>query len=105
MIRLFVEITGEWRVDTPKGFVKADAHVNLESIDNFVINANFDSDKVKHRKIRAEIANKPTAKNGKTITITVTSDGKNVITGRYFHCVKCLNRRIRFELFQDVSVG
>ncbi|XP_043521132.1 apolipophorins isoform X2 [Frieseomelitta varia] len=75
------EYQGEWRVDTPKGFVKADAHLNLESIDNFVINANFDSDKVKHRKIHAEIANKPTAKSGKTITVTVTSDGKNVVTG------------------------
>nr|XP_033202794.1 apolipophorins [Bombus vancouverensis nearcticus] len=75
------EYKGEWIVDTPKGFAKADAHVDLESIDNFVINANFDSDKIKHRKIHAEIANKPTPKNGKLITMAVTSDGKNIVTG------------------------
>ncbi|KAK1130809.1 hypothetical protein K0M31_018919 [Melipona bicolor] len=77
----FNKYQGEWKVDTPNGFVKADVDVNVESIDSFMINANFDSDKVKHRKIHAEIANKPTAKNGKTITITVASDGKNLVTG------------------------
>ena len=75
------EYKGEWIVDTAKGFAKADAHVDLESIDNFVINANFDSDKIKYRKIHAEIANKPTPKNGKLITMAVTSDGKNIVTG------------------------
>ncbi|XP_015429625.1 PREDICTED: apolipophorins [Dufourea novaeangliae] len=75
------EYKGEWKVDTPKGFVVSDVHVDLESIDDFVIDANFDSDKIKHRKIHAEIANKPTAKTGKRIIITVTSDGKNIVTG------------------------
>ena len=46
-----------------------------------MINANFDSDKIKYRKIHAEIANKPTPKNGKLITMAVTSDGKNIVTG------------------------
>ncbi|XP_018393503.1 PREDICTED: apolipophorins [Cyphomyrmex costatus] len=75
------EYTGEWKIETPKGFAVADAHVNLDSIDNFVINVNLDSDKLKHRKIHAEIANKPTAKTGRRIIITVTSDGKNIVTG------------------------
>ncbi|XP_029170500.1 apolipophorins [Nylanderia fulva] len=75
------EYTGEWKVETPYGFAVADAHVNLESIDNFVINVNLDSDKLKHRKIHAEIANSPTAKTGRKIIITVTSDGKNIVTG------------------------
>lgn len=61
----------------------ADAHVDLESIDNFLININVDSDKLKHRKIHAEIANQPAVKSGRRITITVTSDGKNIVTGRY----------------------
>lgn len=85
---LYSYITGEWKVDTPKGFAKADAHVNLESVDNFVIKANFDSDKAKHRNIHAEIANQPTAKDGKSISITVTSDGKNIVTGRYYLILK-----------------
>ncbi|XP_012523598.1 apolipophorins [Monomorium pharaonis] len=75
------EYTGEWKIETPKGFAIADAHVNLESIDNFVIKGNLDSDKLKHRKIHVEIANSPTAKTGRRITITVTSDGKNIVTG------------------------
>ncbi|XP_011871153.1 PREDICTED: apolipophorins [Vollenhovia emeryi] len=75
------EYTGEWKIETPKGFAVADAHVNLESIDNFDINVNLDSDKLKHRKLHAEIANKPTAKAGRRIVITVTSDGKNIVTG------------------------
>jgi hypothetical protein len=75
------EYTGEWKIETPKGFAVADAHVNLESIENFVININLDSDKLKHRKIHAEIANRPTAKTGRRIIITVTSDGKNIVTG------------------------
>lgn len=68
---------------TPKGFASADAHVSLDSVEDFVISANFDSDKIKHRKIHAEIANKPTAKSGKRIIITITSDGQNIVTGRY----------------------
>ncbi|XP_018353837.1 PREDICTED: apolipophorins [Trachymyrmex septentrionalis] len=75
------EYTGEWKVETPKGFAVADAHVNLNGIDDFMININLDSDKLKHRKIHAEIANKPTAKTGRRIIITVTSDGKNIVTG------------------------
>lgn len=73
---------GEWKVETPYGFTVADAHVNLDSFDDFVINVNFDSDKIKHRKIHAEIANKPTAKTGRRIVVTVTSDGKNLVSGR-----------------------
>lgn len=69
-------------MDSPKGFVIADFHVNLESVDDFVVNVNFDSDKIKDRKIHVEIANKPSAKSGKKIQVTVTSDGKNIITGR-----------------------
>ncbi|KAL6440757.1 hypothetical protein ACFW04_003301 [Cataglyphis niger] len=75
------EYTGEWKVETPYGFAVADAHVNLESIENFVINVNLDSDKLKHRKIHAEIANNPTAKTGRKIIIVVTSEGKNIVTG------------------------
>ncbi|KAK2585087.1 hypothetical protein KPH14_008599 [Odynerus spinipes] len=75
------DYTGEWKIETPVGFVTADARVNLESIDNFLINLNFDSDKLKQRKIHAEITNKPTAKAGKRIIITVTTDGKNLVTG------------------------
>ncbi|XP_023288424.1 apolipophorins, partial [Orussus abietinus] len=75
------EYKGEWKLESPKGFVAVDSHVNLESIDNFVITVNFDSDKVKHRKIHAEIANKPTAKAGKKIIVTVTSEGKNIVAG------------------------
>lgn len=36
---------------------------------------------MKQRKIHAEIANKP-AKTGRKIIVTVTSDGKNIISGR-----------------------
>ncbi|XP_019888404.1 apolipophorins [Ooceraea biroi] len=75
------EYTGEWKVETPYGFAVADAHVDLESLDNFLINVNLDSDKLKHRKIHAEIANQPAVKSGRKITITVTSDGKNIVTG------------------------
>lgn len=71
-------------METPKGFAVADAHVDLESVDNFVINANFDSDKAQYRKIHAEISNKPAVKLGKSILITVTSDGQNIVTGRYY---------------------
>ncbi|XP_014488121.1 PREDICTED: apolipophorins [Dinoponera quadriceps] len=75
------EYTGELKIDTPKGFAVADTHLKLDNIDNFIINTNFDSDKLKHRKIHAEIANNPTAKAGRRIVITVTSDGKNIVTG------------------------
>lgn len=81
-------LSGEWKVETPYGFASADAHVDLESIENFVITVNLDSDKLIHRKIHAEIANKPTAKTGKRIVITVTSDGKNIVTGRYVKAMK-----------------
>lgn len=77
-----VYLSGEWKIDTPKGFAVADTHVKLDSIDNFIIGVNFDSDKIKHRKIHAEITNNPTAKTGKKIVITVTSEGKNIVTGR-----------------------
>ncbi|XP_076762006.1 retinoid- and fatty-acid binding glycoprotein apolipophorin [Xylocopa sonorina] len=75
------EYKAEWKVDTPNGFAVADAHVDLESVDNFMITVNFDSDKIKQRKIHAEIANKPTLKTGKRILVTVTSDGQNIVTG------------------------
>ncbi|XP_054010516.1 apolipophorins isoform X2 [Hylaeus anthracinus] len=75
------EYKGEWKVITPQGFAVADAHVDLNSVDDFMINANFDSDKIARRKLHAEIANKPTAKTGKRIVITITSDGQNIVTG------------------------
>ncbi|XP_078038624.1 retinoid- and fatty-acid binding glycoprotein apolipophorin, partial [Augochlora pura] len=75
------EYKGDLTVRTPKGFVTGDVHADLDSVDEFDINANFDSDKTKYRKIHAEISNKPTAKTGKRIIVTVTSDGKNIVTG------------------------
>lgn len=60
----------------------ADARVKIDNIDSFLIELNFDSDKIKQRKIHAEIATKPAAKTGKRIILTVTSDGKNIVTGR-----------------------
>ncbi|XP_017790563.1 PREDICTED: apolipophorins [Habropoda laboriosa] len=75
------EYKGEWKVNTPKGFAVTDAHVDLNSVDDFVINANFDSDKIQKRKLHAEISNKPTARTGKRINIVVTSDGQNIVTG------------------------
>ncbi|XP_071631577.1 apolipophorins [Temnothorax longispinosus] len=75
------EYKGEWKIKTPKGFVTADGHVKLQSIDDFIISYNWDSDKLKHRKMHAEITNSPTAKTGRRIIITVTSDGKNIVTG------------------------
>ncbi|XP_076231616.1 retinoid- and fatty-acid binding glycoprotein apolipophorin [Calliopsis andreniformis] len=99
------EFKGEWKVETPKGFVKADANVNLESIDDFEINANFDSDKVKYRKIHAEIANKPTAKTGKRITITVTSDGQNIVTGSTSYKKRDEDGKIVIEGNGSLKVG
>ncbi|XP_017888623.2 uncharacterized protein LOC108630072 [Ceratina calcarata] len=90
------EFKGEWKVDTPKGFAVADAHVDIESIDNFIINVNFDSDKIQHRKIHAEIANKPTAKAGKRVLVTVTSDGQNIVTGRYYYLINYKLTELRF---------
>lgn len=104
MAKFLYHVTGEWIVDTPKGFAKADAHVDLESIDNFVINANFDSDKIKHRKIHAEIANKPTPKNGKLITMAVTSDGKNIVTGRYFPQIFFMIFMNRLWIFKQIYI-
>ncbi|KAI4494899.1 hypothetical protein M0804_001100 [Polistes exclamans] len=75
------EYTGELRIITPVGYVISEGRVNLVSIDDFLIIINFDSDKLKERKINAEISTKPTAKTGKRIIITVTSDGKNLVTG------------------------
>ncbi|XP_015121091.1 apolipophorins [Diachasma alloeum] len=75
------EYKGDWKVVTPKGFAVADGHLKFENIDDFIIDFNFDSDKIKERKIHAEIASKPAIKTGKRIIITVTSDGKNIITG------------------------
>ncbi|KAG7188374.1 hypothetical protein KM043_008028 [Ampulex compressa] len=72
---------GEWKVDTSKGFVTANAEINIEDADNFVLTGNFDSDKVKYRKIHAEITNKPTAKVGKRLIVTITSDNKNLVSG------------------------
>nr|XP_033329599.1 apolipophorins [Megalopta genalis] len=75
------EYKGELTVRTPKGFVTGDVHADLDSVDEFEITGNFDSDKTKYRKVHAEISNKPTAKTGKRIIVTVTSDGKNIVTG------------------------
>ncbi|XP_001604024.1 apolipophorins [Nasonia vitripennis] len=75
------EYSGEYKLITPKGFVTADGRVKLDSVDDFVLNVNFDSDKLKYRKIHAEIANKPSTPDGRAIFITVTSDGKNLVTG------------------------
>ncbi|KAJ8687230.1 hypothetical protein QAD02_023024 [Eretmocerus hayati] len=71
----------DYKLITPKGFVVMDGKVKLESVDDFVINVNFDSDKVQYRKIKAELANKPNAQEGRKIFITVTSEGKNLVTG------------------------
>ena len=73
---------GEWKIDYPGGIVAADGTVKIESIDNFLIELNYDNSKMKQRKIHVEIATKPAAKTGKRIVVTVTSDGKNIITGR-----------------------
>lgn len=67
---------------TPKGFLTADGKVKLTSPDDFLININVDSDKFKYRKIHTEITNKPNPTEGRKIFVTVTSDGKNLITGR-----------------------
>ncbi|XP_014235825.1 apolipophorins [Trichogramma pretiosum] len=75
------EYTGEYKLATPKGFVTLDGKVKLESVDDFVVSLNFDSDKFKHRKIHAEVANKPSNGDGRRIFVTVTSDGKNLVTG------------------------
>ncbi|KAK0091317.1 hypothetical protein PV326_003399, partial [Microctonus aethiopoides] len=75
------EYKAEWKIDSPKGFVVSDGHVKLDNIDSFVIQLNFDSDKIQHRKIHAEITTTPAVKTGKRIILTVTSDGKNIITG------------------------
>ncbi|KAL6267909.1 hypothetical protein P5V15_000977, partial [Pogonomyrmex californicus] len=99
------EYTGEWKIETPKGFAVADAHVNLESIDNFVINVNLDSDKLKHRKIHAEIANRPTAKTGRRIIITVTSDGKNIVTGSTNYKKRDEAGKITIEGSGNLKVG
>ncbi|XP_063988684.1 apolipophorins [Diachasmimorpha longicaudata] len=75
------EYKGTWKVVSPKGFAVADGHLRFENIDDFVIDFNFDSDRIKERKIHAEITSMPAVKTGKRIIITVTSDGKNIITG------------------------
>ena len=81
MSHIILIILGELKLDSPKALVTSDYHVKLESVDDFVITVNFDSDKMKQRKIHAEVANKP-AKTGRKIIVTVTSDGKNIISGR-----------------------
>ncbi|XP_023246016.1 apolipophorins [Copidosoma floridanum] len=75
------EYSGSYKLMTPKGFVVADGRVKLESVDDFVLNVDFDSDKVKYRKIHAEIANKLSSQEGRRVFITVTSEGKNLVTG------------------------
>ncbi|KAG5308105.1 APLP protein, partial [Acromyrmex insinuator] len=99
------EYTGEWKIETPKGFAVADAHVNLNSIDNFMININLDSDKLKHRKIHVEIANKPTAKTGRRIIITVTSDGKNIVTGSTNYKKRDETGKITLEGNGNLKIG
>ncbi|XP_008560242.1 apolipophorins [Microplitis demolitor] len=78
------EYKGEWKIDSTgyaKGFAIADGHVKFDNIDSFIIEINFDSDKVQHRKIHAEITTAPAVKTGKRIVLTVTSDGKNIVVG------------------------
>lgn len=78
-------LLGEWKIDSTgyaKGFAIADGHVKFDNIDSFIIEINFDSDKVQHRKIHAEITTAPAVKTGKRIVLTVTSDGKNIVVGR-----------------------
>ena len=76
------EYSGEYKLVTPKGFISMDGKVKLQNVDDFVLNINFDSDKIKYRKIHAEISNQPNSQDGRMIHITVTSEGKNVVTGR-----------------------
>lgn len=99
------EYKGEWTVRTSKGFVVADVHLDLDSVDEFAINANFDSDKTKYRKIHAEIANKPTAKAGKRIIITVTSDGQNIVTGSTSYKKRDEEGKIVIEGAGSLKVG
>nr|UEP64281.1 apolipophorin [Cotesia flavipes] len=78
------EYKGEWKIDSTgftKGFATADGHVKFDNMDSFIIEINFDSDKIQHRKIHAEITTAPAVKTGKRILLTVTSDGKNIVTG------------------------
>lgn len=69
----------------PEGFVNMDVTADVSNLDDFRIVTNFDSDKLELRKIHSEIANKQ-AKGGKRIQINVTSNGKNIISGRYGIC-------------------
>ncbi|XP_076625563.1 retinoid- and fatty-acid binding glycoprotein apolipophorin isoform X1 [Colletes latitarsis] len=91
------EYKAEWKVITPKEFIVADIHVDLNSVDEFVINGNLDTNKMARRKLHFEMVNKPTAKTGKKIiVITVTSDGQNIVTGR-LHCLSSINYKKRDE--------
>ncbi|XP_058796215.1 apolipophorins [Phymastichus coffea] len=75
------EYSGEYKLSTPKGFVAVDGHVKLDSVDDFVLSVNFDSDKFKYRKMHVEVANMPNSQDGRRIFVTVTSEGKNLVTG------------------------
>ncbi|XP_076643954.1 retinoid- and fatty-acid binding glycoprotein apolipophorin [Halictus rubicundus] len=99
------EYKGELNIRTPKGFVVTDVHLVLDSVDEFVINANFDSDKTKYRKVHAEIANKPNAKTGKRIIITVTSDGQNIVTGSTSYKKRDEEGKIVIEGNGNLKVG
>lgn len=46
-----------------------------------MVEVNFDSDKLTQRKIHVNIASEPAVKNGNKIAVTITSDGKNIVTG------------------------
>ncbi|XP_024936320.1 apolipophorins isoform X2 [Cephus cinctus] len=99
------EFTGEWKLETPKGFATADGHISLESVDNFLIKVNFDSDVIPQRKIHAEIANRPTAKTGTRIIVTVTSNGKNILSGSTNYKLRKEDGKITVEGNGSVKLG
>lgn len=65
---------------------------------------NFDSDKIQHRKIHADITTTPAVKTGKRIILTVTSDGKNIITGRYVSLI-FIHNKSKIKLFAPCSTN
>lgn len=99
------DFKGEWTIRTPKGFVVTDVHLDLDSVDEFAINANFDSDKIKYRKIHADITNKPTAKTGKRIIVTVTSEKQNIVTGSMSYKKRDEEGKIVIEGNGSLKVG
>ncbi|XP_066596058.1 apolipophorins [Prorops nasuta] len=94
---------------TPDHFIKSDLRLNLQNLDEFLINLNFDSNLVKKGKIHAEIANKPqkpgSGKSGRSIVVTVTSDGKNLVTGSTSYKKKDEDGKIVVEGNGSVKIG